>query len=247
MNNNRKKKKRKSIHYTLYVTDDPKVAVTSRRLSETNVNFWKVLIAILLFAFAGFVAYNNYNSSVVSARENNLKVTIDNLKEDNEKLTAENQQLTEKVNILSETINQKVEVEQTIEEKSVPTGFPLSAAADYSEKDEPLRLDGENITRPMLEFTAGDGTWVYAAGDGTVSYVGEEATYGWEVRVDHGNGYVTVYRTNTEPKVKQGDEVARGVTLYEMKSEDDDPAKLCYQIILNEEYINPTEVLDING
>ena len=33
-----------------------------------------------------------------------------------------------------------------------------------------------------------------------------------------------------------------------MKAEDDDdPAKLGYQIIYNDEYINPSEILEING
>ena len=135
-----------------------------------------------------------------------------------------------------------------IEERSVPTGFPLSVAADLNEKKEVLQIDGENVTRPMIEFTAPDGTYIVAAGDGTVNYVAEEISYGWEVRIDHANGYVTSYRTNTEPKVKVGDEVSRGGLLFEMKAEDDDePAKLGYQIIYNDEYINPSDILEING
>ena len=60
--------------------------------------------------------------------------------------------------------------------------------------------------------------------------------------------YVTVYRTNTEPKVKQGDEIPRGGLIFEIeKADGEDVGKVAYQIIYNEDYIAPTEMLKIEG
>ncbi len=247
-NSKKKKRKHKPNYYILVVNDNPNTAAKSHRLTYGSMVFWRIVIGIIVIVLAGFVAYVNYNSAIVSEQNRTLKRKIDVLTEENARVTADNNALNEKIGILSETVNQKVEVVAQIEEKSIPTGYPLSDTASIEEKDEELQMDGEVVKRPMMEFTASDGTYIVAAGDGIVSMVREEATYGWEVRVDHGNGYVTSYRTNTEPKVKEGDEVPRSGLLFEMKSADDDnPPVMAYQVMLDEEYIDPKEVLEING
>lgn len=244
----RKKKRKASYYYALTISNDPKSNVKSRRYTHGLLKLYEVIVAILSLAVLCFVGYASYSASVTREREAALKDTISTLQEENASLTSDNEALNEKVSILSETVNQKVEVVAQIEEKSLPTGFPLSGTAELKEKDEVLRIDGKTIERPMIEFAASNGTYVVAAGDGTVSLVAEESTYGWEVRIDHGNGYVTVYRTNTEPKVKQGDEVPRGGLLYEMEAaQNDSSAKMAYQILKDDEYIKPTEMLRIEG
>ena len=248
MNTKKKRKKRRVNHYVVTVSDMPSQDTHLRRLPHGLRRLIALCILLIVVAVTIIVANNNYRATVLAAKEEAYQEEITRLTEENTKLNEQNALLQDKVLILSETVNEKNEVVNAIEERSVPTGFPLSVAADLNEKKEVLQIDGENVTRPMIEFTAPDGTYIVAAGDGTVSYVAEEISYGWEVRIDHANGYVTSYRTNTEPKVKVGDEVSRGGLLFEMKAEDDDePAKLGYQIIYNEEYMNPSEILEING
>ena len=243
----KKKKKRKFYSYYVTVSNDPNVSARNHRMSGGSQIFWKVVVAVLAIVITGFIAYVNYNGTVILSREEAFKSKISELEETNAHLTADNAALTEKINILSETVNQKVEAEAEAEEKSVPNGFPLSVAADFEEKDEELRLDGQTVKRPMLVFKASDGAYVVAAGDGIVTLAAQERTYGYEVQVDHGNGYVTSYRTNTEPKVKEGDEVSRGMVLFEVDSDNDDLAEVAYQILQEGEYINPTDLLEING
>jgi len=245
----RKKKKRKaSYYYEVTVSNDPKAKVKSRRYTHTMLRIYQILITLLVLYVIGFVGYVNYDGVTTKQREAALKESIEKLQTENAELTASNEELSEKITILSETVNQKTEVVAQIEEKSLPTGFPLSGTAELNEKSEEVKVGDETVTRPMIEFTAADGTYVIAAGDGTVSVVAEESAYGWEVRIDHGNGYISVYRTNTEPKVKQGDEVPRGGLLFEIeKPDDEDIGKVAYQIIYNEEYIAPTEMLKIEG
>lgn len=246
-NKKKKKRKHKYHHYYLRITNDPNVPTRNHRMTGGSILFWEIIVIVLLFALVGFISFENYNSSVALSKEAALKSKITELQEENDVLAKENDALNEKINILSETVNQKIEVEQEIEEKSVPNGFPLSGAADYEEKDEKLRLDGENILRPMLEFECSDGAFAVASGNGVVSLVAEEMTYGYEVQIDHGNGYVSSYRADAEPMVKQGDEVSRGTPLFTISSDDDEPAKVAYQVLLDGEYINPSEVLEING
>ncbi len=244
----KKKKRKASYYYALTISNDPKANVKSRRYTHGLLKVYEIIVAILTLTVIGFVGYETYDAAVTKEREAVYKETIASLQEENDRLSISNEQLDEKVAILSETVNQKTEVVAQIEEKSLPTGFPLSGAADLSEKDEQLRIDGQTVERPMIEFSASKGTYVIAAGDGTVSLVAEESTYGWEVRIDHGNGYVTVYRAGTEPKVKQGDEVPRGGLLYELEpAQNDTTAKMAYQILKDDEYIKPTEMLKIEG
>ena len=247
MGTGKRRKKHKANHYVITISDHPSAKTHSRRLPHGMRRLIVTIVSVIVILVASFVGMQNYNSALLMNREATYIATIEKLEEEITKLNNENEALSDKILILSETVNEKAEVVQAIEERSIPTGFPLSVAADIVEKDEQVEIDGEISTRPLLEFTAPNGTFVLAAGDGVVSYVTQEVNYGWEVKIDHGNGYVTSYRTSVEPIVKVGDEMARGGLLYEMKSEDDDPPKFAYQIAKDEEYIDPTEILEING
>ena len=131
----------------------------------------------------------------------------------------------------------------------MPTGFPLSGTADMEEITETVQVEDEEVTRDLILFKAGDGVSVVASGAGSVLLADIDSVYGYQVQIDHGNGYISIYRSGTEPKVKNWDEVTRGTLLFEMESDDDDEnaSRMGYQIMKDGEYIKPTEVLEING
>ncbi len=79
---------------------------------------------------------------------------------------------------------------------------------------------------------------------GVVTEVGEDADYGSRVVLDHGNGYVTIYRNKGNCLVKVGDTVAQGGALYYIGS---DNTKLGYQIQQDGTYISPMQLIDISG
>ena len=62
--------------------------------------------------------------------------------------------------------------------------------------------------------------------------------------MDHGNGYTTIYRCAGEVKVRQGETVTQGATLFVIT---DDDSKLGYQMTRDGAYISPMEVLAISG
>ena len=248
----RKKKKRKNNYVMLIVSDNPGKKVKRQRITKARIGFIRTLIITLLLVVLGYIGFSTFRNTMAIGRETALKEKVSELENANEKLTVENNELTEKVNILSETVNQKVDAEKELEEKNIPSGFPLSGTADLEETTEVLNMGDEEIRRPIIIFKAGEGTSVVASGGGEVIAVDSDNTYGTQIQIDHGNGYVSAYRSGTEAKVKVGDEVIRGTLLFEMgEIEDDDEnengTRMGYQIIDNGEYINPTEVLEING
>lgn len=246
---NGKKKKKKANYVLLVVSDSPVEKAKRYKFSRTRIKFIKGLIALMFLVLAGYIGFTSYYNTIVISRETALKVKLEELNEANAVLQEENAQLQEKVSILSKTVNEKVDAEKVQEEKNMPSGFPLSGTAEVEEKEEVVELEDGDAIRPMIVFDASDGVSVVAAGAGVVSYVDFDNKYGYQVFIDHGNGYITIYRSGTEPKVKEGDEVARGALLYEMKEDDDNELAdiMAYQVMKDGEYIKPAEVLEING
>ena len=148
--------------------------------------------------------------------------------------------LNEQIMILSTTVAQKTqsenELRQEIEKQSLPTKFPLTGAVSSMEEF----TEGN----PICVFTAAVGSMVVATAKGTVIVVNEDPEYGHNVWVDHGNGYVTVYKNKGEVRVKQGEAVAPGTTLFLVEADNN---QLGYQMMKEGSYINPMDMLAISG
>lgn len=244
-----KKKRRKANYVLLVVSDSPVERPKRYKFSRVRIKFIKIMFAMMFLALIGYIGFTSYHNTIVISRETALKTKLEEMSQANAELQQENEQLLDKVSILSKTVNEKLDAEKVQEEKNMPTGFPLSGTADMEESEEVLEMEDGDVVRPMILFDASDGISVVAAGAGVVSYVEMDNKYGYQVFIDHGNGYTTIYRSGTEPKVKQGDEVARGALLYEMEEDEDNELAdiMAYQVMKDGEYIEPTEVLVING
>ena len=83
-----------------------------------------------------------------------------------------------------------------------------------------------------------------ATAKGTVIAVNDDLEYGHNVWVDHGNGYITIYRSKHTALVSQGDAVVRGTTLFLIEEAKE---KFGYQIVKEGEYVNPLDFMAING
>ena len=244
-----KKKRRKANYVLLVVSDSPVEKIKRYKFSRVRVKFIKGLIAMLFLALAVYIGFTAYHNMIVMSRETALKTKLEAVSQERDTLQVENEQLLEKVSILSKTVNEKVIAEKEQEEKNMPSGFPLSGTADVEEKEEILEMDDGEVRRPLIYFKASEGVSAVASGAGIVSYVAEDNEYGYQVFIDHGNGYTSIYRSGVAPKVKEGDEVTRGTLLYELEADDDDEYTdvMVYQIMKDGTYIKPTDVLEING
>lgn len=259
------KKRKSKISYTvMIISDSAKKHVKQIHLKAGMVGALSGFAFVAVVFFICYVVYSSITLSDSLERSRKQMEQIAQLKEEKAQLEISNVELTEKVSILSSTVNQKVEVEQALaaeqEENHLPKGFPLSGSAQIKTADEVNEEAAENAEEgdrdavqenavPDMEtkeiiFTAASGINVIASGAGNVTETGADAEYGYFVRIDHGNGYVTTYRNGGNPMVKIGDEVARGAILYVIAEEN---TAMGYSIKKEEAYIDPMEMIEING
>lgn len=241
-----KKHKRKTNHVVIVTSD-----AVDGDMKQYKIKPWmiQVFVGVLCVVVGVLVGYGIFEAQLwdVAVQQNNeLREVMKGLEEDkkvleNEKLELQStiDSLNEEIQVLSETVNQKVQSENeltaVLEAQRLPTIFPLNGSASMQEITE---------GNPMCVFTASTGIMVVATGSGTVMAVNDDSEYGHNVWIDHGNGYVTIYRNKGEAIVKQGDEVVQGTSLFIIG---EDNTALGYQMMKDNGYISPMEMLAISG
>lgn len=231
--------KKKRQFALLLVTENEDGTMKQRTISSTVV---EVIAAAIFLAVVIIICRFIYDSILLKDARKELVsqiVTINNLTDENEALTVENSTLISKVTVLSETVSKKAATEDAISQETVenamPKGFPLSGQSTMAE--------GEG-DEPMLLFTGEQGVNIITSGTGIVVSVDADEVYGTRIVIDHGNGYQSVYRNNGTPLVKNGEELGKGYILF---SVEDGNQTLAYQIMKDDEYIDPMLLIDING
>ena len=243
----RNKHKRKNSHVVIVTSN-----AADARMKQFHIRPWllQTIIVVLCIVIGVLIGYFSYEKDIWAAEYEmtaKLNETISDLEREKAELegqiTALNTEidnLNENVQILSETVNRQRQTEQELaeelEKQVLPTGFPLSSG----------KATMEEVTEgtPICIITAQAGAMVVAAAKGTVTVVNEDPDYGYNIWVDHGNGYTTIYKNNGDVKVKQGETVVQGATLMLITEED---SKLGYQMTKDGEYVNPMDMLDISG
>ena len=185
----------------------------------------------------------------------------------NEEYETEIENLQQKVALLAEHVSIENENKSIEEAKKNPVGIPVSGQAEIITDPEEtevqsiaeagdnslqnLTVSGEdtsfedNLMNPYtLEISVSEGAKIIATGNGIVSEVKEDDLYGYLVKIDHENGYETVYRYDEEPKIAKGDEVLKGQMIFEVTKL---KGTLAYHILYENTYINPFEMIEISG
>ena len=238
-----KRHKRKNSHVVLVTSYAADAGLTQFRIRPWILQTIIVVLCVIFGAAIGYVYYETDDRLQRTAQDS---FEIQQLEEQNQELAERNAMLEsqvaaqeETIQILSDTVNQKVqnetELSEQLQRQSTPTEFPLNGSATMEEITE-----GD----PMCVFTASSGTMVVATANGTVMAVNDEPEYGHNVWVDHGNGYITIYRNQGDVKVKQGEVITQGTTIFVIDNEN---SKLGYQMMRDNEYIDPMEMLTISG
>ena len=95
-----------------------------------------------------------------------------------------------------------------------------------------------------IDIAAPRGTPVYAADGGTVTYAGWMSGYGYLVRIDHGNGYVTYYGHNSSLTASVGQHVYKGQQIAKMGSTGNSTGNHChFEVRVNGVPRNPLKYL----
>ncbi|MCM1135512.1 MAG: M23 family metallopeptidase [Clostridium sp.] len=231
--------KRKRKYALLLVTEKKDGTIAKHTIHSAAVEGAVAVLFILLVAVICKFVYDSI--SLKNTREELIQqiVTINDLTDENEALAVENSTLSSKVTVLSEAVSKKTEAEEALTQEAIenalPKGFPLSGSATMREAEE---------GNPMLIFEASSGLNVFTTGTGTVVSVDVDEAYGTRVVIDHGNGYQSIYRNGGTALVKSGEELGKGYILFRIGK---DNQELGYQIMENDEYIDPMTLINING
>jgi len=231
--------RRKHKYALLLVTENNDGTMKQHTISSGLVEF---AAAVLFVALVAVICKFIYDGITLKDARNEIIeqiVTINNLTDENEALSVENSTLSSKIAVLSETVSKKAATEDALSQETVenamPKGFPLSGSATMKEGD------GDE---PILIFTAAEGVNVITSGTGIVTSVDADEEYGTKIIIDHGNGYQSVYRNNGTALVKNGEELGKGYILFSIGG---DNQELGYQIMKDDEFIDPMQLIDING
>lgn len=237
---NTKVKRQRKYNYTLMLFVDSKEGrIRQMGIGPAVIESIAVIGLVVLFALAILCAVRGNRLEEMQNLNQTQADRIQELEEENTDLRALREELTEKVTILSDTINQKVEEEEALEEAQaqahMPVGFPMSSSASLEEADS---------EEPMVKLNGTEGNSVIASADGTVISITTDTSYLHCIKIDHGNGYVSIYRNDGDAMVKEGDEVVRGAILYVIGEEN---TELGYQITYDEKFMDPMELINIDG
>ena len=231
--------KRKVSHILIYTTDAVDADTKQVRIHPWVLAGVTLIVCCVLGAVIGYAVYEGELWGRIREHDASQNAALTAAQDEKDALQEKIDEQDAKIEMLSITIQdqtqQIAELQAQIAEQSVPTDYPLTGSASMT-----VITDGD----PMVEFTATEGSTVVAAGKGVVTAVEEDEVYGSRVVIDHGNGYVSIYRNKGESQVKAGDEVASGTTLF-MVTEDN--RQLGYQIKENDIYIDPTTIIAIKG
>lgn len=231
--------KRKVSHILIYTTDAVDADMKQVRIHPWVLAGVTLIVCCVLGAVIGYAVYEGELWGRIREHDASQNAALIAAQDEKDALQEKIDEQDAKIEMLSITIQdqtqQIAELQAQIAEQSVPTDYPLTGSASMT-----VITDGD----PMVEFTATEGSTVVAAGKGVVTAVEEDEVYSNRVVIDHGNGYVSIYRNKGESQVKAGDEVASGTTLF-MVTEDN--RQLGYQIKENDVYIDPTTIIAIKG
>ena len=240
MNETNDGRRKRKINYMLMLFMDSKEGRIRQmgfgpRLVETSM-----VITVAVIVTLGVICYREMRQiEELTAQNEQQRQNIETLSEENGNLVSLREELMNKVTILSDTINQKVEEEEALEQEMaqahMPVGFPMSASASLEE------AEGEN---PMVRLTGSEGSSVISSADGRIVSITTDSAYRHCIRIDHGNGYFSIYRNDGDVMKKEGEDVVRGEILYVIGEEN---TELGYQIMYNEKYIDPMDLINIDG
>lgn len=234
------KRRGRKYKYTLMLFMDSKEG--NVRQLQIDPVVVETLTAVLVVALAALaVVCRLRGKELAELRETGADqaAQIQTLETENGDLTVRHEELAQKVTILSDTINRMVEEEEKIAEKEakarMPIGFPMTSSASVE------KVDGEEF---MVKFNGTEPGSIVAAGNGVVDSITSDSGYKHCIRIDHGNGYTSIYRNDGEVMVRESAEIVRGSILYVIG---EDNTQLGYQILYEDKYLDPMELLNIDG
>ncbi|MDE6364449.1 MAG: M23 family metallopeptidase [Lachnospiraceae bacterium] len=220
-------------------------------LSVATLRLIIVLMALICVTFVWtiFRSGAHYQSETELRKKlASSEQTVKRLEKEKNALSAQNAALEEenelfrqaetlRAELVEETASKTVE-EEAPRDTSVPSQYPCTAGGILKEH--------YTEEHPYISFSAQPEDQIIAAGDGTVMSVGADDTYPIIIEVDHGNGYRSRYMClqEAEVSVETGQQVQVRDTLVTVNG---GAAQLDYQVLYEEQAIDPLQILEAKG
>lgn len=237
--------KRKEIYSVLMVSN------TNGKSKQFQVSAFTLrvcgILLVLLCVVIGWLIYRvsmaDGSLQVLRQELASQKEQVQQLEADKEALTKDKLTLAAENEALRQQPETPVQSEESSEDEeaadpSVPNLYPSDGVgiqkASYSEE------------QPYISISTYAGGHIVAAGNGTVTAVWSDDPYAHIVEIEHEGGYKTRYllHQDAEVNVEQGAQVQAGDTLLTITSDD---CQLDYQVLLNDEPIDPLSIIDAKG
>ncbi len=253
------RKHRHRRHYTfMVISGDSDGSTRSLHLNHFRTQVLAYTAFAIALVILCYIIYSAITIANLRSIERDQKAQIDQLTTESSTLEASKDELETKVQQLSAALNQRLEDEQISAEEAeslaIPAGFPLTGTASMTEAlDDPSEVEVTTITEdnkdtatgnPIVLLESSVGNSVIASGSGTIVTVTTDVKFGNMVTIDHGNGYVSIYRYAGDPLVSEGSAIDKGDIIFVITEGN---TTLGYQIQQDEQYIDPEELIEING
>lgn len=214
-------------------------------ITISSVTFWGLIMAFCIVAgvLLGILFFESKQAFQATEEILTQRNEYTKLQAEYDELVIQNGQLSEQVQVLSDTINKRSMEDKAAAEADVaariPTGFPVTGSVTEAEPPEE-----DNLLEMAVYYNAAETFVIAATGKGTVTIVRQNAYDYYEVQVDHGNGYVSIYTNSGHPLLEEGVEVLKGTPLFYIG---DKNTLVKYQVSLNGGLINAYDVMNIEG
>lgn len=125
-------------------------------------------------------------------------------------------------------------------DESMPTSWPLTERGFVTQ----ALMEGMVGEHPGLDIAVPTGSYIRAAGGAVVAEAGEDPLYGRFVRLDHGDGYTSLYAHASMTFVEAGDLVRQNEVIALSGSTGRSTAPhLHFEVLRNNEPVDPLTIL----
>lgn len=187
-----------------------------------------VIIASLIVSFA----VKNYRLR----NDSSLQSVIDNMEVETQGLQKKNDELTDIVKMNEASI---AELREQVSELELATaGLFIPSIIPY--KGNAIMIS-DRIVDNAVSYSCLEGVAIVATANGVVESITENM-YGYEVVIDHKNGYKTHYTIEEPSRAEVGEDVVKGEVLVYV-SEDDET--FSYAVVLDGKNQNPKDFFEV--
>jgi murein DD-endopeptidase MepM/ murein hydrolase activator NlpD len=132
--------------------------------------------------------------------------------------------------------------------RPIPLGYPVNTtriSSGFGTRTDPM--NSEDAFHAGIDFPGKIGAKVRATAAGKVIDRGHNDSYGWYIKIDHGNGFATIFAHNSKILARRGAVVHRGdvVALLGNTGRSTGP-HVHYEVRYKNRPINPAKYININ-